>query len=60
MAKNLKQIIKDYYNEMVNTTETGEELEEKIKTKNKSLIQRIIDYFMNKFSFSNTDQQKND
>ncbi|HKL13795.1 MAG TPA: hypothetical protein VJ907_09335 [Halanaerobiales bacterium] len=60
MAKNLKQIIKDYYHEMVNTTETGEELESKIKTKNKSLIQKIIDHFMDKFNFLNTDQQNND
>lgn len=51
MAKSLKQVIKNFYNNMVNTTETGEELEEKIEKENQSFIKEIIDFFMDKFNF---------
>ncbi|MDZ7671355.1 MAG: hypothetical protein U5K53_00705 [Halanaerobiales bacterium] len=50
--KNLKKIVDDFKEDMYETTETGEELESKIKEKNNSLIKNIIDYFMDLFIFS--------
>lgn len=50
--KNLKNIMDDFKEDMYETTETGKDLEKKIKEKNDSLIKDIIDYFMNLFSFS--------
>ena len=53
LSKGLKQIIKDFFEKMYNTTETGEELEDKIQRENQSFIQKIINFFMNKFDFLN-------
>ncbi|MGM0444771.1 MAG: hypothetical protein ACQEQH_00055 [Bacillota bacterium] len=50
--KNLKNIMDEFKEDMYETTETGKDLEKKIKEKNDSLIKNIIDYFMNLFSFS--------
>ncbi len=50
--KNLKNIMDDFKEDMYETTETGEDLEKKIKQKNDSLIKNIIEYFMDLFSFS--------
>jgi hypothetical protein len=49
--KNLKSITDDFKEDMYKTTETGEDLEKKIKEKNDSLINNIIEYFMDLFSF---------
>ncbi|HMA58676.1 MAG TPA: hypothetical protein VKN64_00175 [Halanaerobiales bacterium] len=51
MAKSLKQIIKNFYNNMVNTTDTGQDLEEKIEKENRSFIKEIVDFFIEKFNF---------
>lgn len=53
MDKNLKQIINDFTEEMSESAETGEELQNKIKKENKGLIKNIINYFMDKFNFLN-------
>jgi len=58
MSKKLKDIVDDFSEEMVNTTETGEELRNKIKTENKSLIEKIINYFMDKFNFLKNKENK--
>ena len=58
LSKSLKQIIKDFFDKMYNTTETGEELEEKIQKENQTFIQKIINFFMNKFNFSNKNSNK--
>jgi hypothetical protein len=50
--KNLDKIVNDFKEDMYETTETGEDLEKKIKEKNDNLIKDIINYFMNLFSFS--------
>ena len=58
LSKGLKQIIKDFFEKMYNTTETGEELEDKIQRENQSFIQKIINFFMNKFNFLNKNSNK--
>lgn len=58
MSKKLKDIVDDFSEEMANTTETGEELRNKIKTENKSLIEKIINYFMDKFNFLKNKEKK--
>ena len=50
--KNIKDMVNDFTEEMYESTETGEDLEKKIKEKNDNFIKNIIDYFMNLFSFS--------
>lgn len=50
--KNLKKIINDFKEDMYETTETGEDLEKKIKEKNDGFIKNIINYFMELFRFS--------
>ena len=44
--KNLDKIVNDFKEDMYETTETGEDLEKKIKEKNDNLIKDIINYFI--------------
>lgn len=53
MKRNIKTIIDDFILKMFGSRQSGKDLEENIKKENQNLIQKIIDYMMDKFNFLN-------